>query len=90
MNKIKMMIMAAIVCAAAYANANPYTYPVRYVPVTKVVAVQNAATNPWRGAARTPYGNWVGAPAHGNAQMTRTGYMKPRRTPNYRVPVYYR
>ena len=89
MNKMKMLV-AAMVCAVAMAvNANPYVYPVRYAPVTKVVAVQNAYSNPWRGAARTANGGWVGAPAHGNAQMTRTGYYKPRTTPNYRVPVVY-
>ena len=90
MNKMKMLV-AAMVCAVAMAvNANPYVYPVRYVPVTKVVAVQNAYSNPWRGAARTANGGWVGAPARGNAQMTRTGYYKPRTTPNYRVPVVRR
>ena len=87
MNKMKMLV-AALVCVVTMAvNANPYAYPVRYVPVTKVVAVQNAATNPWRGAARTANGTWVGAPARGNAQMTRTGHYKPRRQANYRVPV---
>ena len=90
MNKnYKKMVVAALVCAVAMVtNANPYVYPVRYVPVTKVVAVHNEYTNPWRGAARTTTG-WVGAPAVGNLRQARTVYRnyRPRTIQNYRVPV---
>lgn len=72
------------------ARPNPYVAPVTYHPVTKTVAVQNEYTNPWRGAARTANGGWVGAPAKGNLNQQRAynwATRKPRTTPNYRVRV---